>query len=40
MSRYMSRGFEAFILDIPSSREELGHIETVFEQASRMESRV
>jgi alkanesulfonate monooxygenase len=33
MSRYMQRGFASFILDIPSTREELGHIETVFQQA-------
>jgi alkanesulfonate monooxygenase len=32
LSNYMSKGFEAFILDIPPSREELGHIETVFEK--------
>jgi alkanesulfonate monooxygenase len=32
LSNYMSKGFEAFILDIPPSREELGHIETVFER--------
>jgi alkanesulfonate monooxygenase len=32
LSSYMSKGFEAFILDIPPSREELRHIETVFER--------
>jgi len=39
MSHYMRRGFASFILDIPSSREELRHIETVFEQASRAGTR-
>src|ERR1700730_2136933 len=28
VSRYMRGGFESFILDIPPSREELGHIQT------------
>ncbi len=39
MSHYMRRGFESFILDIPSSREELRHIETVFERAPRAGTR-
>jgi alkanesulfonate monooxygenase len=35
VSRYMRSGFQSFILDIPPSREELGHIQTVFEYANR-----
>ena len=35
VSRYMRGGFESFILDIPPSREELSHIQTVFEYANR-----
>jgi alkanesulfonate monooxygenase len=35
VSRYMRGGFRSFILDIPSSREELSHIQAVFEHASR-----
>jgi alkanesulfonate monooxygenase len=35
ISRYMRGGFRSFILDIPPSREELGHMQTVFEYASR-----
>jgi alkanesulfonate monooxygenase len=30
---YMDAGYRTFILDIPPSREELGHIKTVFEHA-------
>jgi len=36
VSRYMRSGFESFILDIPSSREELEHIEKVFARAKEM----
>jgi len=35
VSRYMRNGFQSFILDIPPSREELQHIQTVFEYANR-----
>jgi alkanesulfonate monooxygenase len=35
VSRYMRGGFHSFILDIPPTREELSHIQTVFEYASR-----
>jgi len=33
LSHYVSLGFETFILDIPPTEEELGHIRVVFEQA-------
>jgi alkanesulfonate monooxygenase len=33
LARYITSGFETFIVDIPSSREELQHIESVFDQA-------
>ena len=33
ISRYMRGGFYSFILDIPPSREELNHIQVVFEHA-------
>lgn len=35
LARYMANGFETFIVDIPSSREELRHIELVFQQAAQ-----
>jgi alkanesulfonate monooxygenase len=35
VSRYMRGGFQSFILDIPPSREELSHIQTVFDCATR-----
>src|SRR5215469_12311643 len=35
ISRYMRGGFHSFILDIPPSREELSHIQVVFEHASQ-----
>jgi alkanesulfonate monooxygenase len=35
LSRYMRGGFQSFILDIPPSREELSHVQTVFEFANR-----
>jgi len=35
LKRYVAIGFETFIVDIPSSREELRHIEVVFDQVSR-----
>jgi alkanesulfonate monooxygenase len=34
LCQYMQLGYRTFILDIPPSAEELGHIRTVFEQAS------
>ncbi|MBV9888184.1 MAG: LLM class flavin-dependent oxidoreductase [Acidobacteria bacterium] len=33
LARYMANGFGTFIVDIPHSREELRHIEIVFDQA-------
>ncbi len=36
LAQYMAGGFGTFILDIPSSREELRHIEIVFDQAKTL----
>jgi alkanesulfonate monooxygenase len=35
VSRYIHRGYRSFILDIPPSKEELDHIQVVFEYAKR-----
>jgi hypothetical protein len=35
VSRYKRNGFQLFILHLPPSREELGHIQAVFEYANR-----
>jgi alkanesulfonate monooxygenase len=37
--RYIGSGYTTFILDIPPTREELSHVQAVFEQASRYASR-
>jgi alkanesulfonate monooxygenase len=36
LRRYMRLGHRTFILDIPPSAEELGHIRTVFQQAAEL----
>ena len=36
VAKYVENGYETVILDIPPSKEELGHIKSVFQLASRM----
>jgi alkanesulfonate monooxygenase len=39
VSGYIGSGYTTFILDIPPTREELSHVQAVFEQASRYASK-
>ena len=39
LAEYIGRGYGTFILDIPPSKEELGHINTVFTLARQMVAR-
>jgi alkanesulfonate monooxygenase len=36
LAKYIERGFQSFILDIPPAREELQHINIVFSKASKL----